>query len=195
MIMILEFWSNLSVQIKGKTGLPSLPDLGDFHSAVSPPCRWCWQTGRARRSSMPSKSWKRTWWSRMMMWSAPWWRNECWHCKTSPPSWHSCTLVSRQLYVSSFFLSCHPNVSQAVCSWILSHLLSSNSCMVASACVKWWKIPHIIAACILNIKNNCKDFPSCSYLSRPAWQFLNVIICALQSQSLKPRFPKVPKYF
>lgn len=58
--------------------------------------RSCLQRGRARTSCTPSKSWRRTWWSRTTTWSAPWWRNECWLCLENLPSSRSCTPVSKQ---------------------------------------------------------------------------------------------------
>lgn len=47
---------------------------------------------------------------------------------------------------------------------------------------------------VLNLKSRIKDFSSYSKSSRLVGKFVNLIMCALLSQTLKPRFSKVPKY-
>lgn len=60
--------------------------------------RWCWQKGKAQMSYTPSKSWRKTWSSKMTMWSAPWWRREFSLWLESLLSSLSCTRVSKPWY-------------------------------------------------------------------------------------------------
>ena len=58
-------------------------------------CRSCSQSEKAQMNCTPWRSWKRTWSSKMMTWSARWWRSGCWPCPGSRPSWPSCIPASR----------------------------------------------------------------------------------------------------
>lgn len=58
-------------------------------------CRWCWQRWSQQRSFTPSRSWRKTWWSRTTMLNAQWWRRGSWPRETSLPSSHSSTPASR----------------------------------------------------------------------------------------------------
>ena len=57
--------------------------------------RWCWRRWSQRRSCTPSRSWRKTWWSRMTMLNVRWWRRGSWPRETNRPSSRSCTPASR----------------------------------------------------------------------------------------------------